>query len=151
MGIFVEDLVNFGNLIDAEIEFRLSPESLKRAFPELDFEIRDGILRVFVKGRRLFLKSTSEVRLSEGGGVRKDRQEGRQWVFFRVLSEGGEERLLSFPFFKKDGEYLGMDVMPVVVLTETYEKIPKQFRDRLVISRYRAGREYISVFFRFEK
>ena len=36
MGIFIEDLLNFGNLIDAEIEIKLSPADLKRAYTSLE-------------------------------------------------------------------------------------------------------------------
>ena len=44
-----------------------------------------------------------------------------------------------------------MDLMPAVSLTEIYEKIPKQFREKLVINRYKLGKEYLSAFFKFEK
>lgn len=152
MGIFVEDLLNFGNLIDAEIEIRLSPSDLKRAYINLDFDIRDGVLRVISREKVLFLNRSYELRLSEiGDKVRKDREDLKQWAFFKILSKGGLEKVLKLPGFMVEDEYLGMDLMPAVSLTETYEKIPRQFREKLVINRYRFGKDYLSAFFKFEK
>lgn len=152
MGIFIEDLLNFGNLIDAEIEIRLSPEDLKRAYASLDFDIKDGVLRVVSRKKVLFFNKSYELRLSEvGDKVRKDRENMRQWAFFRVLSREGLEEVLKLPGFTMEEEYLGIDLMPAVSLTETYEKIPRQFREKLVINRYKLGRDYLSAFFKFEK
>ncbi|MFN3264100.1 MAG: hypothetical protein ACK42C_04295 [Aquificaceae bacterium] len=152
MGIFIEDLLNFGNLIDAELEIRLTPEELRRAYPGIDFEIGDGIFRIIRKKKVLFLSKTQEIRLSDADGrVRKDRENSKQWALFRLLSRDGLEDIKGLSGFMLEGEYLGMDMMPAVVLTDTYEKIPKQFRDKLLINRYKIGRDYISVFFKFEK
>lgn len=152
MGIFIEDLLNFGNLIDAEIEIRLSPADLKRAYASLDFDIKDGVLRVISRKKVLFFNKSYELRLSEvGDRVRKDRENMRQWAFFRVLSREGLEEVLKLPGFTMEEEYLGIDLMPAVSLTEIYEKIPKQFREKLVINRYKLGKEYLSAFFKFEK
>lgn len=54
MGIFVEDLLNFGNLIDAELEIRLTVEELGRAYPNVDFEIRDELIKCFARKRCCF-------------------------------------------------------------------------------------------------
>ncbi len=152
MGIFVEDLLNFGNLIDAELEIRLTVEELGRAYPNVDFEIRDGVLKVLRKKKVLFLSKTQEIRLSDTDGmVRKDRETSRQWVFFKMLSKTGLEDTEKLEGFSQEGEYLGLDVMPAVALTDSYEKIPKQFKEKLLISRYKIGKDYLSVFFRFEK
>lgn len=149
MGVFIEDLLNFGNLIDTEIEIKLSPQELKKANPSLDFSFQDSILKVFIKKKVLLWNKSLEVRLLEGGAVKKDGS--KQWVFFKTLSKAGLEELTKMPDFRAEGEYLGMDVMPVVALTETYEKIPKQFRERLLINRYRIGKNTLSVYFKFEK
>ncbi len=152
MGLFIEDLLNFGNLIDAELEIRLTPEELKKAYPGMNFDIKDGILRLLTKKKVLFLSKDQEIRLSDvDGTVRKDRETSKQWAFFKILSKDGIEQLLKLEGFSKEGEYLGIDVMLAVVLTDTYEKIPKQFREKLLISRYKIGKDYLSVFFRFEK
>lgn len=152
MGIFIEDLLNFGNLIDAELEIRLTAEELRKAFHGIDFEIKDGILRIFWKKKVLLFSKTQEIRLSDADSkVKKDRETLRQWAFFKVLSRDGLENIRDLDGFTVEGEYLGIDMMRAVVLTDTYEKIPKQFRDKLLISRYKIGKDYISVFFKFEK
>ncbi len=152
MGIFIEDLLNFGNLIDAELEIKLTKEDLSRAYPGLNFDIRDGILRILTRKKVLFINKTQELRLSDTDGtVRKDREASRQWVFLKMLSKDGLEQIQGLEGFSKEGDYLGIDVMKAVVLTDTYEKVPKQFRDKLLISRYKIGKDYLSVFFRFEK
>ncbi|MEN3028428.1 MAG: hypothetical protein ABDH29_04285 [Aquificaceae bacterium] len=151
MGIFIEDLLNFGNLIDAELEFKLSPEELKKAYPSLDFDIREGILSLVVRKRVFMWERRLEVRLSEDGEVFKDRESSGQWVFFRVLSKGGVEEVLKLPGFRSGGEKLGMDIMPAVSTTDTYIKIPKQFREKLLINRYRLGKDHLLLYFRFEK
>ncbi|MCS6997999.1 MAG: hypothetical protein N2648_02670 [Aquificaceae bacterium] len=151
MGIFIEDLLNFGNLIDAELEFKLSPEELKKAYPSVDFDIREGILRLLVKKKVLLWEKRVEVRLSEDGEVFKDREGSGQWVFFKVLSKGGLEEVLKLQGFKSEGEKLGVDIMPAVSITDTYLKIPKQFREKLLINRYRLGKDHLLLYFRFEK
>ncbi|MCS7171634.1 MAG: hypothetical protein NZ851_04890 [Aquificaceae bacterium] len=151
MGIFIEDLLNFGNLIDAELEVKLGPSELRRAYTELDFEIGEGVLRVIKKRKMFFLNRDLELRLSEGGGVKKDRENLEHWAFFRVLSKGGLQEILKLPGFRAEGEHVGMEVMKAVSLTDTYQRIPKQFRERLIINRYKIGKDHLSVFFKFEK
>ncbi|MEJ7553151.1 MAG: hypothetical protein WKI48_00200, partial [Aquificaceae bacterium] len=65
MGIFIEDLLNFGNLIDAELEIRLTGEELGKAYPNLNFDIRDGILRILTRKKVLFMSKSQEIRLSD--------------------------------------------------------------------------------------
>ncbi|MFN4320059.1 MAG: hypothetical protein ACK4FY_06300 [Aquificaceae bacterium] len=148
MGLFIEDLLNFGNLIDAEIEIRLSPLELKKAYPSLDFDIRDGVLGIKLKKKVLFFEKIKEIRLSGvDPTVKKEGQ--RQWIFLKRLSRVFEE-LLSYGLLL-EGERVGIDIMPAVVHTQTYQKIPKQFRDKLLINRCKIAKEDISVFFKFEK
>ncbi len=152
MGIFIEDLLHFGNLIDKEIEVRLTSEELRRAYPDLDFRIEEGILKILLKKRFLFFNRSYEIRLSEVyGKVRKDRESLKQWAFFKVISKDGIHEVLKLPGFTMEDEYLGMDVMPAVSLTEVYERIPKQFKEKLLINRYKIGKDHMSVFFKFEK
>ncbi len=152
MGIFIEDLLNFGNLIDAEIEIKLSQEHLKKAYANLDFYIRDGILGIVFNRKSFLFNKTHEIRLSDvDSRVRKDRENQRQWVFLKLLSKGGLEELTKLEAFATEGDYLGMDIMPAIVYTETYEKIPRQFREKLIINKCKIGKDSFSVFFKFEK
>lgn len=152
MGIFIEDLLNFGNLIDTEIEIRLSPDQFKSSYPYLDFYISDGILGIILKRRVFLFNKTYEIRLSDvNSRVRKDRENQKQWVFLKLLSKSGLEDLIKWEGFVVENEYLGIDITPAVIRTETYEKIPKQFRERMIITKCRLGKDYLSTFFKFEK
>jgi len=152
MGLFIEDLLNLGNLIDAELEIELSSQILKKAYTELEFEINDGLMTVRGKKKGLILKKTYEVRLAEETNkVKKDKETGRQYAGFRLLTRSGLEELLKREGFYLEGDWLFFDLMPAVVLTETYQKVPKQFKDRLLINRYRLGKGVLKAFFKFEK
>jgi len=51
MGIFKEDLINFGNLIDTEVEVKLGPEDFKRVYEDLEFEFTEGLAKIQDKGK----------------------------------------------------------------------------------------------------
>ncbi|ADO46000.1 conserved hypothetical protein [Hydrogenobacter thermophilus TK-6] len=152
MGLFVEDLLNFGNLMDAEIEIKLTEDILKKAYPNLTFELGDGLLRIYVERRGLIFKKRHELRLLEDArNVKSNRDEGRRYIFMKALVKDIPEDMLKGEEFLKDGEYLGMDVWPCVKLTEVYDKIPRQFKERLTITRYKVKKDGLSVFLRVEK
>ncbi len=117
MGLFIEDLLNLGNLIDAELEIELMSQILKKAYPELEFEINDGFVTVKGKKKGLILKKTYEVRLAEETNkVKKDKETGRQYAGFRLLTRSGLEELLKREGFYLEGDWLFFDLMPAVVL-----------------------------------
>jgi hypothetical protein len=152
MGLFIEDLLNFGNLIDAELEIDIKPELLETVYSGLNFIPEAGILRISGRKKALLFNRSYEVKIAEESyRVKKDRESGKQWVFFRVLSKGGLDELLKKDGFLKEEEYLGMDVMPALVLTDLYKKVPNQFKDKLVINRYKLNKEGLKAFFKFEK
>ncbi|MFN7065635.1 MAG: hypothetical protein ACK4OF_05760 [Aquificaceae bacterium] len=151
MGLFIEDLLNFGNLIDAELEIRLEPKEFKKAYPELDFEIRDGLISIRLKRKLFLFEKTQEVRLSEAAVKVRKGKDQRQWTFFRLISKEALKKLLNMQGFTLEEDMFGVDVMPAVVHTETYEKIPRQFREKLLINSYRIGKGHLSVFFKFER
>ncbi|MEZ0360969.1 MAG: hypothetical protein ABWK04_03590 [Hydrogenobacter sp.] len=152
MGLFIEDLINFGNLMDAEIEVRLPENVLKNAYPDITFELKDGLLKMYYEKRGLFFKRKGELRLSEDSRmVSNDRDTGKRYIFMKPLTKDIPEVILKKGEFLSDGEFLGMDVWPAIKLTEVYEKIPRQFKDRLVVARYKLKKDGISVFLKVEK
>lgn len=152
MGLFIEDLLNLGNLIDAELEIELSPEILRKAYTDLEFEIKDGLMLIKGKKKGFIFSKSYEVRLAEDTNrVKKDRDTGRQYAGLRLLTRSGLEELLKKEGFYSEGEWLFFDLMPAVVHTETYQKVPKQFKDRLLINRYRLSKDLLKAFFKFEK
>ncbi len=152
MGIFFEDLVNLGNLIDTEIELSLSKGLLEETFEGLSFEPTDGLLVISFRNKRLFLGKTYKIRLSEESQkVKTQREEGKRYIFMRILSKEGLEELLRRGSFIKEDDFLGMDVWPAVKRIETYEKVPKHFRERLYLSRYRIRNGSVSIFMKVSK
>ncbi|MGC8852660.1 MAG: hypothetical protein ACP5P0_03535 [Hydrogenobacter sp.] len=148
MGLFVEDLLNFGNLIDAEIEVYLTQDILKSAYPNLNFELEDGLLKIQMETKGFLFKKKREIRLSENtNSVKNDRNTGRRYILMRALTKD----LPKDDIFLVDGELFGIDVWPAVKLTEVYERVPKQFKERLAISRYKIKKDGIKLFLRVEK
>jgi hypothetical protein len=152
MGLFIEDLLNFGNLMDAEIDIQLQKDLLKSTYPKLNFELDDGLLKIHMETRGLLFKRKKEIRLSENANsVKNDKNTGRRYILMKVLTKDLPEELTKEEVFLVDGELFGMDVWPAVKLTEVYEKIPKQFKERLTLTRYKLKRDGIRIFLRVEK
>jgi len=149
MGIFIEDLLNFGNLIDTEIEIPLKPEDFKRVFPDLDFAFSEGILRIKGKKRVLLLSKGFEFRgREESEKVFNERTDELKdfGIFVKVVSSEGIEVLERDSHFKKEGDYLRISLLDVLKATETYQRIPKQFRDKLHLVKYRIKDGKLSIF-----
>lgn len=152
MGLFIEDLLNFGNLMDAEIDIQLQKDLLKSAYPKLNFELDDGLLKIQMETKGMLFKRKKEIRLSENtDSVKNDRDTGRRYILMKALTKDLPEELTKDEVFLIDGELFGMDIWPAVKLTEVYEKIPKQFKERLTLTRYKLKKDGIRIFLRVEK
>lgn len=149
MGIFKEDLINFGNLIDTEVEVKLTPEDFKRAFPDLDFEFSDGLVKIRGKKKVLLFNKGFEFRGREDERrVYNFRQYETEdmGVYLEIVSSDGMEELLKRDAFFKENEHLKMSVFEVLKRSEIYPKIPDAFRDKLVITRYKVRDGHLAVF-----
>ncbi|WP_461829774.1 hypothetical protein [Aquifex sp.] len=149
MGIFIEDLLNFGNLIDTEVEVPLKPEDFRRVFPDLSFEFSESILKIKGKKKVLFFNKGFEFRgREESDKVFNERTDELKdfGIFVKVVSSDGIDVLEKDSHFKKEGEYLRMSLLDVLKATETYQKIPKQFRDKLELVKYRIKEGALSIF-----
>ena len=154
MGIFKEDLLNLGKLIDTEIEVRLSPEDFRKVYQELDFSFEEGLLRIRGKRKFLLFKRSFEFRGREDptavqtvkNGETKDLK-----VEVQIVSGDGVNVLKEKEGFEVKDERLSISLFPVLKLTELYSKIPDTFRERLRITRYKIGNGYMSVFIKVTK
>ena len=148
MGIFSEDLINFGNLLDTEIELKLTPQDLKTVFKDLDFDIEDGLLKVKRKIKKLLFSKTVEARLrEESRSVYNDRE--REIRAITVISLSKLEDFKDI--VSLDGDRAVLNLWEVIKNTELYKKIPKQFKERVVISRYMFKKGYIQLYLKVEK
>ncbi|WP_461831372.1 hypothetical protein [Aquifex sp.] len=151
MGIFIEDLLHFGNLIDNEVEVEIEKEAFKKTFPSLEFEFNEEVVKIKGKKRFFIFTKGFEFRGREEGNKVFNEREGDELkdfgVYLRILSPDGLDELLKDKRFKKEGEYLKFYIFDVFKNTEIYQKIPKQFRDKLEITKYKIKKDKFSIFF----
>ncbi len=137
MGIFVEDLMHFGNLMDSEIPVDITAEDLKGVFDEIgDIEIRDGILKVSKREKRFFMTKEREMVLSLKGACCGFSLE------FKVIRDD---------FNGRTGNELKVDIGGVLENKEIFQKIPKQVRNRMEIVRCDMREGFIRVHLKMRK
>ncbi len=150
MGIFSEDLINLGNLIDAEFEVKVPQELLSKTFEGLKFEVLDNLLRVgFKKKGLLFLKEV-QIPLREDSQRVKNTPEVKA-IGLGVMTQKDLEELLQKGPFQREGEYVFFNLWEAITKTEEYAKVPKQFKDRILINRYKLKQGYVQLWVRVSK
>ncbi|WP_457600375.1 hypothetical protein [Hydrogenivirga sp.] len=149
MGIFKEDLINFGNLIDTEVEVKLTPEDFKRVYPDLDFEFSDRLVKIRGRKKGLLFKRSYEFR----GGQDEQRvynlreyETDDMGIYLRVVSRSGLEELLKKEGVELEGEHLKLSVWEVFKRSNVYRDIPDAFKDKLVITRYKVKDGHLAVY-----
>ncbi|NPA42261.1 MAG: hypothetical protein GXO18_08320 [Aquificae bacterium] len=149
MGIFKEDLINFGNLIDTEVEVKLSPRDFSRVFENLEFEFSDRLMKIRGEKKVLFLKKRFELRLGQDEqkvyNVREFKTED-MGIYLKIMSKDGLEEVLKREGISREGEYLKMSVFEVLKRSKIYGDIPDAFKERLVLNRYKIGNGYLSIY-----
>jgi len=151
MGIFSEDLINLGNLIDVEFEVKILKELLNETFKGLNFEVLDGLLRLGFKKRGfLFLKEV-QVPLKEDAQSVKNEQPDIRAIGLTVMTQKGLEELLQKGPFQREGGHIFLNLWEALTKTEEYAKVPKQFKNRLLINRYKLKQGYIQLWVRVSK
>jgi hypothetical protein len=150
MGIFSEDLINLGNLIDAEFEVKIPKELLNKTFKGLNFEVLDGLLRVGFKKKGFLFSKEVQVPLKEDAQSLKNTSEIKA-IGLGVMTQKGLEELLQKGPFQREGEHVFLNLWEALTKTEEYAKVPKQFKDRLLINRYKLKQGYIQLWVRVSK
>jgi hypothetical protein len=150
MGIFSEDLINLGNLIDAEFEIKIPKELLNKTFKGLNFEVLDGLLRVGFKKKGFLFSKEVQVPLKEDAQSVKNTSEIKA-IGLGVMTQKGLEELLQKGPFQREGEHVFLNLWEALTKTEEYAKVPKQFKDRLLINRYKLKQGYIQLWVRVSK
>ncbi len=149
MGLFIEDLINFGNLVDTEVEVKLSPEDFKRVFPEYEFSFEDRLVKIRGVKKVFFLKRGFEFRgAQESDRVfnRKDFNVDDFGVYLRMLSKEGVDELIRDDRFAVEDGFLRWSLIGVFRATEVFKKIPERFKDRILIRRYRVRKDTFSIY-----
>ncbi|NPA32591.1 MAG: hypothetical protein GXO04_03090 [Aquificae bacterium] len=149
MGIFIEDLLHFGNLIDNEVGIELSPAEFKKAFPSLEFSFSDSLVIIRGKKKILFFPKSYEVRAKEESSkVYNDRKDELTdfGVYLRLISSGDLDELLKDERIKREGEYLRLSVLDALKNSEVYNKIPRQIRPKLKLTRYKVKKGNMTLY-----
>jgi len=148
MGIFKEDLLNFRNLIDSEIEIKLRSTDFERAFPGLRFQLSSGLLKITGR-RKALLRRRFEFRArEEERGVFGSAGEGDMGILLRVVDPSGSEELGKRKGMSFEGDTLRLSISDLLRETETYRRIPDVFRNRLKPVRYRIGKGCVTLYLR---
>ncbi len=149
MGIFKEDLINLGNLIDTEVEVKLTPKEFREVYPDLEFVFENGLLRIRGSRRFLFLKRSFELRGREDPDrvyTVKEFETKDFGVYVQIVSRDGIGEVLKRKGFSSEGDHLRISLLPVFKRTEVYGSIPDTFRERLKPTRYRIRDGFLSLF-----
>ena len=149
MGLFIEDLINFGNLVDTEVEVRLSPADLRRVFGSYEFVFEDRLVKIRGSKKVLFMKKRFEFR----GAQESDRVYNVKGfnvedfgIYLRVLSKDGLEELTKDKRFSLEEGFLKWSLIDAFRATEVFPKIPERFKDRILIKRYRVRKDTLSIY-----
>ncbi len=149
MGIFKEDLINFGNLINTEVEVKLTPEDFRRVYPDLEFGFSDRLVKIRGRKKGFFFRKSYEFR---GGQDERKVYNVREFetedmgIYLPIISRSGFEDLLSREGMEPEGDHLKLSIFEVLKRSEIYKDIPDAFKDKLMITRYKVRDGYLSVF-----
>ena len=117
MGIFSEDLINLGNLIDAEFEVKIPKELLNETFRGLNFEVLDGLLRVGFKKKGFLFSKEVQVPLKEDAQSVKNDQSEIRAIGLRVMTERDLEELLQKGPFQREGGHIFLNLWEALTKT----------------------------------
>ncbi|WP_448584282.1 hypothetical protein [Thermocrinis sp.] len=150
MGIFSEDLLNLGNLIDAEFEIKVPKQLLNSTIEGLNFELAEGLMRVGFKKKGLIFSKDVQVLLKEDPKAVKNSSDERS-IGLLVATDKNLKEILEKGGFVQEGEHVFINLLGAIRNTEEYLKVPKQFRERVVLSRYRLKDGFVQLWARVSK
>ncbi|MGC9143809.1 hypothetical protein [Hydrogenobaculum sp.] len=140
MGIFAEDLINFGNLMEATIDFPINQKELENILNVPVF-LAPHVMDVVVKKKFLAFSKDYKVRLKEGEYFINDRKAGKRAVGFDMLLEKDVELLPSVFEVIEGRPYLNF--WPYIKASELYTKVPNQFKERVIIKDYEIKKDVL--------
>ncbi len=133
MGIFAEDLINFGNLMEATIDFNISQKDLEGILGT-KVSLEPHVMDVIVKKKFLAFSKDYRIRLKEGEYFINDRKIGKRAIGFDMLLEKDIELLPNS--FETIDKRPYLDFWPFIKASWLYEKVPNQFKERIIIKDY---------------
>ncbi len=152
MGIFAEDLINFGNLMEVNIPFDITKKDLEN-LTNLSLEIDDTGLFVFLNKKTLIFNKKERLKLNKENSLVKNnkRQDIRAIGFKPLLPERLKDILNSSNNSFEENSILYINLSPLIKSSELYQKVPSQFRERLIINSYQIKDQKLTAFIGVEK
>lgn len=140
MGIFAEDLINFGNLMEATVDFNISKEDLKNILG-LDVELEPHMLSIVKKDRFLVFNKNKIIKLKEAKYFINDRKSQKRAIGFDMLLEKEITELPNTFEIIDNKPYINF--WSYIKSSSLYAKIPNQFKERVIIKDYEIKKDYI--------
>jgi len=150
MGIFSEDLINLGNLIDAEFEIKVPAQLLGQTLNELNVELSEGLMRVGFKKKRFIFSKKVEVLLKEDPPAVKNTSLERS-IGLLVGTDRNLKEVLERGGFSLEGDHVFINLWDAIKQTQEYSKVPKQFKERIILSRYKLKDGFVQLWVRVSK
>lgn len=140
MGIFAEDLINFGNLMEATIDFNVSKEELKNIVG-LDISLESHMMSIVKKDRFLVFNKNKVIKLKETKYIINDRKTQKRAIGFDMLLEKEITELPNTFEILENKPYINL--WPYIKASELYAKVPNQFKERIIIKDYEIKKDHI--------
>jgi len=135
MGIFAEDLINFGNLMEATIDFPISQEQMGQIL-NVPVVLEPHFMDVIVKKKSFLFSKDYRIRLKEAKYLINERKlnNPKKAIGFDTLLEK-DINLLPDAFEIIDNKPY-IDFWPYIKASGLYSKVPSQFKERIIIKDY---------------
>jgi len=150
MGIFSEDLLNLGNLIDVEFEIKVPAQLLNPTKEGLNFELSEGLMRVGFKKKGLIFSKDVRALLREDPKNVKNTSDERS-IGLLVATDKNLKEVLEKGGFLQEGDHVFINLLEAIKNTEEYLKVPKQFRERIILSRYKIKDGFVQLWAKVSK
>ncbi|WP_333784107.1 hypothetical protein [Thermocrinis sp.] len=150
MGIFSEDLLNLGNLIDVEFEIKVPAPLLSSTVKGLSFELAEGLMRVGFKKKGLIFSKDVQVLFREDPKAVRNTSNERS-IGLLVATDKNLKEVLEKGGFSQEGDHVFINLFEAIKNTEEYLKVPKQFRERIILSRYKLKDGFVQLWAKVSK
>ncbi|GEM_PF-541903 len=149
MGIFKEDIIQFGNLIDTEVEVRFKEGDFNKVYEDLTFKFTPDYLSIRGTKKVLLFRRSFELRAKPDernvfnirNGATRD-----LGIILYIIVPAGSEIVSTKDGIEVDGEKLKISVWRVLKRTKVYSDIPDAFKDKLMITRYKLADSSLSAY-----
>jgi len=150
MGIFSEDLINLGNLIDVEFEIKVPAQLLSQTLKGLYVELSEGLMRVGFEKKGFILSKKVQTLLKEDPQAVKNTSLERS-IGLLVGTDRNLKEVLEKGGLSLEGDHVFINLLDAIKQTQEYSKVPKQFKERIILSRYKLKDGFVQLWAKVSK